>query len=42
MLDVQDTIATPLDDFDLVIESFDKSTGLPVQKVIGDFIHPLL
>jgi len=39
MLDVQNTIATPFDDFDLVIEPFHKSTCLSVNKVIGYFIH---
>jgi len=42
MLDVQDTIATPFDDFDLVIEPFDKSTCLSVKKVIGYFVPPFL
>src|SRR6266436_4065322 len=42
MLNVQDTITTPLDDFHLVIEPFHKSTCLSVNKVIGYFIHPLL
>jgi len=42
MRDVQDTIATPFDDFDLVIEPFYKSTWLSVKKVIGYFVHPLL
>jgi len=35
MLDVHDTIATPLDDFDLVIEPFYKSTGLPVKTLVS-------
>src|SRR5216683_895852 len=39
MLDVHDTITTPLDDFDLVIEPFYKSTCLPIKKVICYFIH---
>ncbi len=42
MLDVQDAIATPLDNFDLVIEPFHKSTCLSVNKVICYFIHPFL
>ena len=42
MFDVQEAIATPLDDFDLVIEPFHKSTCLSVKKVIGYFIHPFL
>jgi len=42
MFDVQDTIATPLDDFDLVIEPCYKSTCLPVKKVVCYFIHPFL
>ena len=42
MRDVQDTIATPFDDFDLVIEPFYKSTCLPIKKVIGSFIYPFL
>jgi hypothetical protein len=42
MLDVQDAIATPFDDFDLVIEPFYKATCLSVKKVIGYFVHPFL
>ncbi len=41
MFDVQDPIATPFYDLDLVIQSFDKSTCLPVKKVIGYFIEPV-
>ena len=35
MLDVHDTITAPLDDFDLVIEPFYKSTCLPIKKVMA-------
>ena len=42
MLDVQDAIATPFDDFDLVIEPFYKATCLSVKKVIGYVVHPFL
>jgi hypothetical protein len=38
MRDVQDTMATPLDDFDLVIEPFYKSTCLPINSVIKFFV----
>jgi hypothetical protein len=41
MFDVQAPIATPFYDLDLVVQSFDKSTGLPVKKVIGYVIEPL-
>ena len=41
MFDVQDPIATPFYDLDLVVQSFEKSTGLSIKKVMGYFIEPL-
>ena len=40
MLDVQDTITTPFDDFDLVIEPFDKGARLILDEVVGDQVLP--
>ena len=36
---VSDSIASPLEDFDSIIQPFHKPAGIPVNKVIGDFLH---
>jgi hypothetical protein len=36
-LKVQYAVATPLDHFDFIVESFHKSTGIPMDKVIHYF-----
>jgi len=35
MIDIEDTVTTPLDDFDFVIQSFHKSTCVSRNKIIG-------
>jgi hypothetical protein len=40
MRDVQNAIATTLDDFELVIEAFPKPTGVPVNKVVCYVVDP--
>jgi len=40
MCDVQNAIATTLDDFELVIEAFDKPTCMPVNKVVRYVVEP--
>jgi len=40
MRDVQNAIATTLDDFELVIEAFHKSTCVPVNKVVRYVVEP--
>jgi hypothetical protein len=42
MRDVQNPIATTLDDFELVIEAFHKPTRVPVTKVIRYIVEPML
>jgi hypothetical protein len=34
-----DSIASPLEDFDLIIEAFHESAGMSVNEVIGNFLH---
>jgi hypothetical protein len=41
-LDVQEAIATPFDDFDLVLEPFDNAACLSIKKVMGSFVHSWL
>ncbi len=38
----KDTIATPFERFDFVVQTFDKTTAEPVDEVIGDFIPPVV
>ena len=40
MRDVQNPIATTLDDFELVIEAFHKPTCMPVNKVVRSVVEP--
>src|SRR5512139_54550 len=40
VLQVENAITTTLEDFDLVVEPFDKSTGLALNKIIGNFLPP--
>ena len=42
MRDVQNPIATTLDYFELVLEAFHKSTGVPVNKVVRSVVEPML
>ena len=41
MRDVQNPIATTLDDFELVIEAFHKPTCMPVNKVVRYVVEPV-
>jgi hypothetical protein len=40
MLEVENTVATPLEDLDLVVEAFDKATILALDKIVGNFLPP--
>ena len=42
MRDVQNPIATTLDDFELGLEAFHKPTGVPVKKVVRYVVEPVL
>ncbi len=42
MCDVQNAIATTLDDFERVIEAFDKPTCVPVNKVVRYVVEPFV
>jgi hypothetical protein len=42
MRNVQNPIATTLDHLELVIEAFHKPTRVPVNKVIGAVVEPIL
>ena len=41
MISVEDAIATPFDYFDFIIQTFNKTTVLALDKIIGNFLHPL-
>ena len=38
----KDAIATPFERFDFVVQAFDKPTAESVDKVVGDFILPVV
>ena len=40
MLEVENTVATALEDFDLVIEAFHKAAVLAVDEEVGNFFPP--
>ena len=42
MLEVENAITTPLEDFDLIVEAFDKAAILALDEVIGNFLPPNL
>ena len=37
---IKNAIATSLEDFDLVVEAFDKAAVLALNEVVGDFLPP--
>ena len=40
VLQVENAITAPFEDFDLVVEPFDKSTVLALNKIVSDFLPP--
>ena len=40
MLEVENTVTTPLENFDLVVEPFDEAAGLAMNEIVGDFLPP--
>jgi len=40
VLEVENAITTSLEDFDLVVETFDKASVLSMDEVVGDFLRP--
>ena len=40
MFEIENTVATPLEDLDLVVEAFDKAAILALDEVVGDFFPP--
>ena len=41
MLDIADPVAAALKHLDLVVQSLDKATGMPIMKIIGDVLQVL-
>ena len=41
MIEIEYAVATPLEDLDLVVEPFHKTTILPADKVVGNFLPPV-
>ena len=41
MLDIEDAITSTLEHLDFVVESFDKATGVSMNKEIGDLFKPV-
>jgi hypothetical protein len=42
MLEVENAIATPLEDFDLIVETFHKTAILSLDKVVRNFLPPTI
>src|SRR5574342_181279 len=42
MLEVENAIAASFEDFNLVVETFDKTAVLALKEVVGDFLPPTL
>ena len=42
MFEVENAIATPLEDFDLVVEAFHKTAILSLDKVVRNFLPPAI
>ena len=40
--DLENAVATPLDRFDLIVQSFHETTVETVHKVVDDFIQPVV
>ena len=40
MLEVENAVTAPLENFDLVVEALDKTTVLSMDKVVRDFLPP--
>src|SRR5512139_2943603 len=40
VLEVENAITTTLEDFNLVVEAFDKTAVLSPNKIVGDFLPP--
>ena len=41
MIEIEYAVATPLEDLDLVVESFHKTTILSADKVVRNFLPPV-
>jgi hypothetical protein len=41
MFEIENTIATSLEDFDLVIETFDETAIFSLNKKVGDLLPPM-
>ena len=42
MFEVENAIATPLEDFDLIVKAFHKTTILSLDKVVRNFFPPAI
>ncbi len=42
MVDIEDTITTPLDDLDFIIETLDKTTIEALDKIVGDVFKVII
>ena len=38
MIDIEDTITTPLDDLDFIVETLNKTTIEPLDKIVGNVV----
>jgi hypothetical protein len=42
MFEIENTIATSLENFDLVVETFYKAAILTMDEIVGDFLPPCI
>ncbi len=42
VIHIEDAIAAAFNHFDLVIQSLDKTAGLAIDKIVQDFLSPLV
>ncbi len=42
MTNIKDTITTPFDDLDFIVETLDKTATLPLDKVVGNVVEVII
>ena len=42
MTSVKNSIATSFNHFNFIIQTFNKTTALTLDKIVGNFLHPFL
>jgi hypothetical protein len=42
MLHIKNTVTPTFQHFDAIVKAFDKTARMPFEKIIGDFIEPMM